>query len=559
MRAAIVVLAKVGVAAERGLGGASRFLGLRENPARVRRSGGGQDPGMRLGLVVFALTLALASPAGAATFKGKLVNGKGWRVAALAPDGRAAVRRVGASGRFSLTLPTRRARRATLHLIGPSGRYFGPVVLRRERRLGYLRFNGGSVWLGSVVRSQGAARPRRDVPRRLVDRGSVTRLTFAGRLRGAGKLGLVEAPRRALVSQDAGQQVGGDGDADGIPGPFDVDDDGDTILDTSDPSGVDGSGSTGGFSGANLSSSLPLGLEDSLNANATGVTRALVDQRLVSDLNIVFTSSSEPEAPSEAVNVDCGGLSYCRPGDGTADILNGQTNTTVGKWVDFDPDQDGLPNLPRAPERGLSQIQVLPRATTAQIAPGDTFTFVRRRGEVTDWITQSLVQYPTTTPAVRTYDAGAGNVTVNYPVPAGTPGTRDEPIQLTSDSLTLEFWRPQRLAIEGAETGTFIDSGHLNYGIRLDVEDVCRFEDYSNLSPTLSRAPEETSSQVHLRDSADDAAPEPSNLLRFTVNVSACIRRAGADPATRKNYVLTLIAEDDAFNVAGQHLNIRMP
>lgn len=514
---------------------------------------------LRLGIVGFAVALALAPPAGAATFKGKLASGKGWRVAALAEDGRAAVRRVGASGRFSLSLPKRRAQRATLHLIRPNGRYFGPVVLRRERRRGYLRFDGAPVRLGSIVRSKGAARPRRNLPLRLVDPGLGTRLSAAGKPRGAGKMGLVEVPRRARASQNADEEIGGDGDADGIPGPFDVDDDGDTILDTSDPAGVDGSGSADGFSPAHLFSSLPLGLEDSLNANAVGVSRALVDQRLFSDFNIVFTGSSEFEDPWDAVNVDCGGLSYCRPRNGTADILNGETNTTVGKWTDFDPDEDGLPNLPKEPERRLFQIQVLPRATTAQMAPGDTFTFVRKRGEVVDRITQSLVQYPTTTPAVRTYNAGAGEVTVDYPVPTNTPGTREEPIQLTSDSLTLEFWRPQRLAIEGAETGTFIDSGHLNYGIRLDVEDVCRFEDYSALSSRLTQAPEDTSSQAHLRDSADDAAPDPENLLRFTVNVGACIRRAGADPATRKNYVLTLIAEDDALNVAGQHLTIRMP
>ena len=312
-------------------------------------------------------------------------------------------------------------------------------------------------------------------------------------------------------------------------------------------------------SAGHLFASLPLGLEDSLNANATGVSRQLVDQRLVSDLNIVFTGSSPSEDAWDSVNVDCGGLSYCRRGDGTADILHGETNTTAGKWVDFDPDQDGLPNLPKEPDQGLFQIQVLPRATTAQIAPGDTFTFVRKRGDLVERITRSLVQYPTTTPAVRTYNAGSGEVTVSYPVPQGTPGTREKPIELTSETLTLEFWRPQRLAIEGAESGTFIDSGHLNYGIRLDVGDVCRFNDYSALSSTLGEAPEDTSSQAHLRDSADDAAPDPAKLLRFTVDVGACIRRAGENPATRKNYVLTLMAEDDAMNVAGQHLNIRMP
>ena len=497
-----------------------------------------------------AVAVLAAAPAhGRVTVSGKLEAGKGFRVVALGTSGTGAVARAGSGGRFRLRLPDRLARGASLHLIGRDGSYRGPVVLRRERRTGFLRLAGRGVALGVVKRARGAARPRRYLPRRLVARRT-TPLTARGVPRGAGRLGLV-GRRGARPAQD-GPDPGADADRDGVPGSFDVDDDGDEVLDTSEPGGDDAA--------TEITSSLPLGLEDSLNVNATGVTRALVDERLRSDLNLLFffRGGGVVEGAFNAVDVDCGGLRYCRPGSGTAVVRDASANAERGPWVEFDPNDDGLPNLER--DGPVFVINVWPRVPTADIAPGDTFAFLAR-GEATTTVPASLVTYFTTTPAVRTYDSGAGPTTVTYPVEQGTPGTGGRPIQLASERLTVSFWRPQRLAIDGAEDGTFTDIGHLNYGARIDVEGVCRPEDYSNLSPTLSPAPQsflDKSPEVVLRDSADDRAPDASSLLSFTVDIGACMRRQGIEPSG-KNLVFSLTAEDDARNIARQHLTVRVP
>jgi hypothetical protein len=132
-------------------------------------------------------------------------------------------------GRVTLVPP---ARVFTLHLIGPKGRYAGPVVVgkgpkgtavmgvRAGARLGVIRRVKG-VWVAT--------------PSTVFTDRSRTANTRGGAPLGARSLGLV----RSKPKGPAGP--GRDLDRDGVPGAYDIDDDGDRILDNLDRSATSAS------------------------------------------------------------------------------------------------------------------------------------------------------------------------------------------------------------------------------------------------------------------------------------------------------------------------------
>ena len=123
-------------------------------------------------------------------------------------------------GNFELVPP---ARTVTLHLLGSTGRYLGPVVVAGSGRRAVVRVRAGAK-LGTLRVRDGWARAGRKVPARRRGRGRAAR-AHAGVPIGAGVLGRV----RSRAAGPAGQ--GRDRDLDGIPGRYDVDDDGDLVLD----------------------------------------------------------------------------------------------------------------------------------------------------------------------------------------------------------------------------------------------------------------------------------------------------------------------------------------
>ncbi len=169
----------------------------------------------------WALALVLMAPA-AADARRPAIEGQlpaSYTVLALARDGR--TRSVeNARGRFELVPP---ARTVTLHLLGSTGRYLGPVVVGRKGSRVVVRVRAGAK-LGTLRVLEDFARPRRRISRRSLGAGRPARAR-AGVPIGAGVLGRVQSP----AAGPAGS--GRDQDQDGIPGRFDVDDDGDLVLD----------------------------------------------------------------------------------------------------------------------------------------------------------------------------------------------------------------------------------------------------------------------------------------------------------------------------------------
>ena len=135
-----------------------------------------------------------------------------------------------------------------------------------------------------------------------------------------------------------------------------------------------------------------------------------------------------------------------------------------------------------------------PRVDTGELQPGDAYDVVFTTSAGERHVPTVLAPYFVTTPAISSYAAGAAPAqTVAYPPAADAAGSsHGNPIALdATGKLSLTIWRPQRLAVPGAETGDFMDMGHLHYGLTGTTPDGSREVAcagyYSNLSPSLTQ------------------------------------------------------------------------
>lgn len=491
------------------------------------------------------LPAAFAALLFTATADAAKVSGRapaGYTVIALAPSGQAATARV-ADGRFAVTVP---AAGATLHLVTPGGSYFGPVILGRHGRRGIVALSKRGGAIGTLRSRDGYATAR--APRRAVSPRGAVRLRRGAPL-GAGTLGYVRLKGRARIAQNGESQPGGDPDGDAIPSTFDADDNGNGTLDAIDPQ-------TAMNAGDGLFSEVQVTMAGSLNANAGGISASQVDGFVRDNtvLNFFYDGGYARGAAVSAVNVDCGTLSYCRPGDGTATISGGGNapGLTEGRrWVTLDGDGDGYPDVPRNANfgddhGGVYSMSVRPNVTTADLHAGDLYQarFTTSEGLLT--VPTALNLFFVSTPALASYDAGAGPVSVGYPAGGSAPGTDQNPIVMTGDTIRMTFWRPQRGGI--GDEPAFVDMGGLGYGTPMTTQNGtqefgCPAATYSGLSGTL-RAGSGTDVFTRLfplRDTAADAAPDAANVLRFTLDLGACLRAAG-EPATGRIVRLPLQA-----------------
>jgi hypothetical protein len=536
---------------------------------------------------IFTLIAALfvVSPALAKTVvRGKVKGGRHYVIIGLSPSGNGVTQTLGANGRFKVTFRGKAGRGASLQLIRPNSRYFGPVVFARQHKKrkhakAYTNLSGKSVSLGKIRLKRGYAQVSGKVNKKAVDRKLVTRTNKKGAPVGAGRLGLVRTKKRksaamlsrssAVTSQADSPSTGADTDRDGIPNAYDVDSNGNLVLNNIDPSTSNQSDG--------IFSTLFANLDQSLNVHVGNVTTADIDALINTNLALMFFFDQAPDAPAvTSADVQCFTLSYCAPGASTGIITGvnpgGPDNLPQGQpWASYDLNNDGLPDLQKNITNGggvLFSAQILPRATTAQIAPGDAYDVLFNTAAGTTTVPRSLPAYFVTTPATISYDVGNGPQTIAYPVASDAPGTDANPITMASDSITFTFFRPQRQAIAGAETGDYVDMGHLHYGSTGSVgnhESVGCGGDYSNLSPTLSVSPmsADTTMQLFpLLDSASDSAPSEAGTLSFTFNLGDCLRRNGVDPAgQRADFTLTAVGESRRGGVdrAGQNFAVKFP
>jgi len=512
--------------------------------------------------------VATAAPASA---KPKPISGKlskpGYTVIALASNGKA--RATAAKGRnFKVTPP---AKKVTLHLRSADGVYAGPIVVGAKGKKRAIVGVKAGAKLGAVKIRKGYAKPKRKLSKRFVD-GSVTARAKKGVPLGAGLFGRVKVKAAGAAGQ------GRDQDGDGLPGAFDVDDDGDLVLDNVEarstkavrmtaeappptpPGGVPGPAppAAGGFS---VFSNLKLDLSESLNANAGAVTDAQIDAVMSKHQTLAI------QVPSGDVELDCGGLSYCSKGGTGIAMGNGGNPDPANAFPDaFDSDGDGF-GLLKAGSTG--DFQLLTGAKAAEIGSGDAFVERVRRGGAETEIPGILNYVFSTTPALKSWTEGATSGTVTYPVPGGGAGTAASPIPVSATGdviVTMTFWRPQRKAIPGSGEGSdWVDIGRLRYTADVPNAPVvaapgapggrgpgnCASSTYSSTDPNLKVGGD------GVEDSSADRPSTPTNTLTFSVNLTQCLGAAAITWSSGETLQVDIQARSNFGDNAAQKVSFR--
>jgi hypothetical protein len=305
--------------------------------------------------------------------------------------------------------------------------------------------------------------------------------------------------------------------------------------------------------GVGLQSDIQMPLEESVNADAAGVTSAQISRLVENDLQLNIGLQPTLSAGTvTGVSVNCGTLSYCAEGTGTAVVRQG----SAPKWTGV------IPENPM--QRGAFQINLAPRASTAQIHPGDVLQFNYQTASGTVTVPTTLTTYFVTVPAVTSYDVGAGTQTVSYPASVGAAGTPSNPIMMASGSIAMTLFRPQRAALPG-ETGEFVDVGRLHYGVAVRPPGGqavgCAASFYSNLSPTLavdqSTQTASAAKAFPLEDSAEDAPPSPTSTISFTLDLGGCLAADGISAA--KRIKLPISATDRSSDDSVQNVSVCLP
>lgn len=512
------------------------------------------------------LLMALAAPAGAAAkqkpITGKL-NARGYTVIAMSSTGAVTAYKA-VNGKFRLRPP---AATVTLQLRKPDGSYGGPVVIgsaKRGRRA-IVGVKAGAKLAGiKVKRTRGYAIVARTVSKRWVASSRWARAR-KGIPIGAGNFGHTR-------SKPPSHSPSGDLDADGVPNRFDVDTNGNLILNNVDRTTASGARAAQTTSQFVINSQLEMTLPNTVNANATAVTDADIDAGLSKNLTLaieVTPGSAELDCGGAAdpnnPNGWIGGLSYCTRG-GSGKVLLGPPGS---EWQPYpaccDDDGDGLGTLPNnspnhVPDPGWFYFK--PAATTSQIGTGDVLIQRITSGGATSDVATMMPFTFATVPALASYTDGQGNsATVQYPVPP-IPGlgTESDPYPVAAGPnghvmMDIKLWRPQRRPIP-PETGQWTDIGRLGYAVqfqRLGAQDVslvntsCPQSAFAvNDSNLIVRAvPQLVQDAGGVGDLAVDQPADPAHTINFTLDLTACLAARGLTWNTGEAAFINLGAYDN--------------
>src|SRR5262249_20108989 len=147
------------------------------------------------------------------------------------------------------------------------------------------------------------------------------------------------------VAEAPATGAGQDPDHDGIPNVFDVDSNGDGILNNADPVTAATDTSIGVFSRLNAQ------LSQTANADAGPISTEALDALIGGDhpfaLNFYQEEGRMGGRRFTGADVECFTLVYCQRGTGTALLDHLGTGPLTGdvRWADYNPDGSGLPNL----------------------------------------------------------------------------------------------------------------------------------------------------------------------------------------------------------------------
>lgn len=499
-----------------------------------------------LALVAVVATAFAAAPATAATVSGTLKSGKGYTIIVVQSNGKAKKLKVTSTkGTFKVTGVTLSG--ASINLISSTGQYWGPVVLAGSGTKVYETIKGsGTLALGTVTRKTGYAVAV--APKTRYQTGAAYSVKAAkGKPVGASKLGRVKVGNG--TSTLAGYNgPGKDADLDGIPGAFDIDDNGNLILDNVDRTGRVGkrlalvrafgptlratcptpdqpqpagcTPPTPAPSGGGGTPSAATEFKLFSNFKLTGATSINANIAAITDLNPLI-AAAVPTTVTLATQViggatatlDCLGNVYCAShtvGSATYPLVNFAAATFTGTYLDLATGPTG-------------DAQISPGAAPADIGAGDAF--IEMIGASSYPGTLNFVF--NTAPALVSYNVGSGVQTVTYDASGvATSGmSQAAPISLAAGatSLTVTFWRPQREALS-TETGSWTDIGGLNY--RADTPNSpagsTKHSCTGAYSAATSNGTAVTATSDGVLDPALDAQANVANTVSWTIDLATC-------------------------------------
>ena len=505
-----------------------------------------------LALVAVVATAFAAAPATAATVSGTLKSGKGYTIVVVQSNGKAKKLKVTSTkGTFKVTGVTLSG--ASINLISSTGQYWGPVVLAGSGSKVYETIKGsGNLALGTVTRKTGYAVAIAPIAR--YQTGAAYSVKAAkGKPVGASKLGRVKVGNG--TSTLAGYNgPGKDADLDGIPSAFDIDDNGNLILDNVDRTGRAGkrlalvrafgpalrdicptpdqpqpAGCTpptpppsGGGAVSATTASATTEVKLFSNFKLTGATSINANIAAITDLNPLI-AAAVPTTVTLATQViggatatlDCLGNAYCTShtvGSASYPLVNFAPATFTGTYLDLATGTTG-------------DAQISPGAAPADIGAGDAF--IEMVGSSSYPGTLNFVF--NTAPALVSYNVGSGVQAVTYDASgvAATGMTQAAPITLAAGatSLTVTFWRPQREALS-TETGTWTDIGGLTY--RADTPNAPLGSTKRSCVGAYSAATSNgtavatTVTSDGVLDPALDAQANVSNTVSWTIDLATC-------------------------------------
>lgn len=512
--------------------------------------------------VALAVSLIVGAPAAAAaTVSGTVKGGRGLQLVVVQANGKGKKAVLPASGAFRIAASVKGA---SLHLVSAKGAYLGPVVLGGGGKAVYATLSTArSVSVGTIVRKRGYAKATAPLGTYYTT-AAYAAAARSGRPIGAGNLGRVKVGNgRSALKGYNGQ--GRDADLDGVVGAFDVDDNGNLILDNVDRTSRKGR-NAGARSVRQTCGAPPLPPCDSSQpAQPVPVSvppgSAATDFRMFSNfklsgapsINLYLGGSAAALQPlidvavpstvtlatqvvgGSSAKLDCLGNAYCSThvlGATTYPLVNGAAATVTGTVVDIATGSTGDAQI----TPGAAPSQIGAGNSFLQIAGGSTYpgvlNFVFNTAPAVHSITVGGVE------TVLSYDTASGRVTA----PSADYGmVPSNPIIVGADGIvTLKWFRPQRPAGPGEPSASgYIDIGALLYtadapnkpnnGGPRSGSNNCAVTSYSGAVSNGTAFAIDTAVEGVL-DPAADTATVPSDpsahLLQYTLNAASCF---GAD------------------------------
>ena len=386
---------------------------------------------------------------------------------------------------------------ATLQLVTTSGGdYYGPVVLGWKSKTSvYTQFgtkasSKGKYKVGTIVVSgastsglqgYGKVKKKLSVVKKNVvaatnykpagvgtyGKTGGAAVSLLGNARGfvaSGPIGDIDL--RSVIAEDK-KFDGGDADGDGLPNAFDVNDDGDAVLDQADANNPAPNAGANCQAGASFNvftnfKNTETNLTGNLNAYGSGdslATDAKIATALTSTLSIVMQPITSvcgsnviksefkgvgtlPYAPADYVDITAVPIGPGTTGDYQWTVGNGKVgNTAIAGLAAF---------TFTAPNQISGQDVLMQRVTTAD---GNVYEFAGTMGFV--FVTHPLpLRYST--------DNGTSWSNFTFSGGSATYGTAQKIALANTTKLTVEFAVPQRLAFDG-EGGSYWDLGNMTY------------------------------------------------------------------------------------------------